>query len=96
LKKISKPSQYTDSRELADGSLTFPRERGKANKQAHSKPTQQKPNSKAGQLVGNRADLQNLRTTYKLKLPHPTKGGADQAAASERQKKKKKNYPTTW
>jgi hypothetical protein len=28
--------------------------------------------------------IQNLRTTYKLKLPHPTEKGADQAAASER------------
>jgi hypothetical protein len=27
--------------------------------------------------------------TYKLKLPHPTEGGVDQAAASEKQKKKK-------
>jgi hypothetical protein len=26
--------------------------------------------------------------TYKLKLPHPTEGGVDQAAASEKQKKK--------
>jgi hypothetical protein len=34
--------------------------------------------------------FQNLRTTYKLKLPHPTEGGADQPAASERQKKKEK------
>jgi hypothetical protein len=37
--------------------------------------------------------LQNLRTTYKLKLPHPAEGGADQAAASERQKKKKQTLP---
>jgi hypothetical protein len=40
--------------------------------------------------VGYRAVLQNLRTIYKLKLPHPTGGGADQAIASERQKEKKK------
>jgi hypothetical protein len=39
--------------------------------------------------VGYRADLWNLRTTYKLKLSHPTEGGADQAAAAERQKEKK-------
>jgi hypothetical protein len=39
--------------------------------------------------VDYRADLLNLRTTYKLKLPHLTEGGADQAAASEKQKKKK-------
>jgi hypothetical protein len=66
-----------------------PEKGGKANKQVPSKPTQQKPNSKAGQLVGYRADIQNLRTTYKLKLPHLTEGGADQAAATERQKEKK-------
>jgi hypothetical protein len=35
-----------------------------------------------------RADLLNLRTACKLKLPHLTEGGADQAAAAERQKKK--------
>jgi hypothetical protein len=35
--------------------------------------------------VGYRADLQNLRTIYKLKLPHLTEGGADKAAAIERQ-----------
>jgi hypothetical protein len=37
--------------------------------------------------VGYRTDLQKLRTTYKLKLPHLTEGGADQAVATERQKK---------
>jgi hypothetical protein len=31
--------------------------------------------------------FQNLRTAYKLKLPHHTEEGAEQAAASERQKK---------
>jgi hypothetical protein len=36
-----------------------------------------------------------LRTTYKLKLPHLTEGGADQAAASERQKKTKQNKINT-
>jgi hypothetical protein len=46
--------------------------------------------------VDCRVDLRNLKTTYKLKLPHSTEGGADQAAASERQKKKKtKHYLTT-
>jgi hypothetical protein len=45
--------------------------------------------------VSYRADLQNLRTTYKLKLPHLTEGGADQAGVTERQKEKK-HYPTTW
>jgi hypothetical protein len=38
--------------------------------------------------VGYRAVLWNLRTIYKLKLPHLTERGADQEAASERQKKK--------
>jgi hypothetical protein len=45
--------------------------------------------------VGYRADFQNLRTTYKFKLPHPNKGGAGQTAAAERQKEKN-NYPNTW
>jgi hypothetical protein len=39
-------------------------------------------------LVNYRADLLNLRTAYKLNLPHLIGGGADQAAAAERQKKK--------
>jgi hypothetical protein len=38
--------------------------------------------------VGYRADLLNLRTTYKLKLPHLTGGGSDQAVAAERQNNK--------
>jgi hypothetical protein len=38
--------------------------------------------------VDYRADLMNLRTARKLKLPHLTEGGADQEAATERQKKK--------
>jgi hypothetical protein len=37
-------------------------------------------------MVSYRTDS---RAAYRLKLPHPTEGGADQAAASERQKKKK-------
>jgi hypothetical protein len=36
--------------------------------------------------VDYRADLLNLGTTCKLKLPHPIGGGADPAAAAERQK----------
>jgi hypothetical protein len=52
-----------------------------------------KPNSKAGQLVDYKDDLQNLRTIYKLKLPHLTEGGADQAAATERQKKNNTTQP---
>jgi hypothetical protein len=35
-----------------------------AKKQAPNKPTQRKPNSKAGQLVGHRTDLRNLRTSH--------------------------------
>jgi hypothetical protein len=61
-----------------------------------SKQAQQKPNSKAGQLVGYRADLLNLRIALKLKLQHFTEGGVDQAAAAERQKKTNKYYPTSW
>jgi hypothetical protein len=38
--------------------------------------------------VDYRADL-NLRTAFRLKLPHLTGGGANQAAATERQKKKR-------
>jgi hypothetical protein len=38
-------------------------------------------------MVGYRADFQNLRTAYKLKLSHLTEGGADKAAATESQKK---------
>jgi hypothetical protein len=38
--------------------------------------------------VNYRIDLLNLRTACKLKLPHFTEGGADQAGATERQKKK--------
>jgi hypothetical protein len=38
--------------------------------------------------VDYRADLLNLKTACKLKLPHLTEGGADQAAAAERRKKK--------
>jgi hypothetical protein len=37
--------------------------------------------------VDYRADLLNLRTTCKLKLPHLIERGADQAAATETQKK---------
>jgi hypothetical protein len=38
--------------------------------------------------VDYRNDLLNLRTACKLKLPHLTEGGADQAATTERQKQK--------
>jgi hypothetical protein len=66
---------------------------GKAKKQALSKQAQQNPNSKARQLVDYKAYLQNLRTTHKLKLPHLTEGGADQAAAAERHKEKNTVQP---
>jgi hypothetical protein len=40
-----------------------PEKEGEAKKEAPSKPTHRKPNSKAGQGVGYKADLPNLRTT---------------------------------
>jgi hypothetical protein len=43
-----------------------------------------------------RADLRNLKTTKKFKMPQLTEEGADQAAAAGRKKKKKKHYSTTW
>jgi hypothetical protein len=43
---------------------------------------------------GLQSSFQNLKTTYKLKLPHPTEEGAEKAPASERQKKKKKKNTT--
>jgi hypothetical protein len=54
-----------------------PKRGGKEKKQAPSNQAQWKPNSKAGQQVGYRADLENVRKTYKLKLLHPTEEGAD-------------------
>jgi hypothetical protein len=39
--------------------------------------------------VDYKTDLLNLRTACKLKLPHLTEGGVDQASAAERQKKTK-------
>jgi hypothetical protein len=66
-----------------------------AKKQAPSNQAQQKPNSKAVQFVGYRAELLNLRTACKFTLPQLIEGVADQAAAAERQKKKK-HYPATW
>jgi hypothetical protein len=44
--------------------------------------------------VSERAYLQNLRIIYKLKLPHLTDRGANQAAAAESQKKKTKQNTT--
>jgi hypothetical protein len=38
--------------------------------------------------VDHRANLLNLRTACKLKLPYLTEAGADQAVVTERQKKK--------
>jgi hypothetical protein len=64
-------------------------------KQTPNKTAQQKPNSKVGKLVSYRADLRNVRTTYKLKLLHFTEGGTDQEAAADRQKIKK-TIPTRW
>jgi hypothetical protein len=65
-----------------------PEKGDEAKKQSPSKQAQRKATSKAGQLVDYRADLLNIRTAWKLKLLHLTKGGADQAAAADRQKKK--------
>jgi hypothetical protein len=45
--------------------------------------------------VDYRADFLNMSTAYKLKLPHLSEGGVDQAAGAERQKKGKKHYPQT-
>jgi hypothetical protein len=59
---------------------------GQINKPQHGNPSKQaqrKATSKARQLVGYRADLLNLRETFKIKLPHLTGGGADKAAAAE-------------
>jgi hypothetical protein len=39
--------------------------------------------------------FQNLRTTYKFKLPHLTEGGTDQAAASENKTKQNKTKQNT-
>jgi hypothetical protein len=70
-----------------------PRERGKAKKEAPSNQAQKKLNSKGGKLLDNTSDLCNLKTTCKLKLPHLTERGADQADADERQKKKLTTQP---
>jgi hypothetical protein len=72
-----------------------PEKGGEPKSQATSKQVQQIATSKTGQLVDYRADLLNLRTACKLKLPHITEWGADQAAAAERQKKKKQTLPTS-
>jgi hypothetical protein len=68
-----------------------PRERAQGKETAPNKPTQWKPNSKAGQLVGHWADLQNLRTSHTLLREELTK--------QLTLKDKKKNWwvsPTTW
>jgi hypothetical protein len=36
--------------------------------------------------LGYRAYLWNLRITYKLKLPHPTEGGANELPLKDRRK----------
>jgi hypothetical protein len=60
-----------------------------AKKQAPNKPTQRKPNSKAGQLVGHRADLRNLRTSHTSLREKLTK----QLSLKDR-KKKLVSFPT--
>jgi hypothetical protein len=61
--------------------LTLPQRKGA--RQRNKPPVQRKFISKAGQLVDYSDDLLNLKTACKLKLPHLTDGGADQAAATE-------------
>jgi hypothetical protein len=93
-KIISKPSQHADSRGPADGSLTLPQTRGKAKKQSPSNQAQWKPNSKAGQLMGSRADSgtwgqhTNLNG-YTPVREEPTK----QLPLKDRRKKKKTTKP---
>jgi hypothetical protein len=74
--------------EGAGGTQNLPRERlqGKEKKPQHGNPSKQaqrKATSEASQLVDYRTDPLNLRAAFKLKLPHLTGGGADQAAAAE-------------
>jgi hypothetical protein len=84
-----------NSRGAAEITDFAPEKGGKAKKQALSKQVQQKATSKAGQLVNYRADLLNLRTACKLKLPHLTERRADQAASAERQKEKQPDETKT-
>jgi hypothetical protein len=75
-----------------------PEKGGKEKKQAPSNQAQWKPNSKAGQLVGYRADLWKLRTAYKPKLPHPLREVLTKQLPLK-DRKKKKNWwdsPTIW
>jgi hypothetical protein len=85
-------------RGLANGALTLPqrkgvRQRNKAPVIKHSEnPTPKQDSWWATELILEPG------TTYKRKLLHPTEGGAEKAAASERWKKKRektKHYPTT-
>jgi hypothetical protein len=63
----------------ADESLTLAQiKRGRQRNKTPSKQVQQIATYKTGQLVNYRADLLNLRTACKLKLPHLTEGGAEQ------------------
>jgi hypothetical protein len=76
-----------------DGSLTLPQRKGWGKEISPqcgnpSKQAQQKATSKAGQLVDYRDNPLNLRTACKLKLPHLTERGTDQAVVAERQKNK--------
>jgi hypothetical protein len=67
-----------------------------AQKQAPTKPTQQKPNSKAGWLVGHRADLQNLRTSHTSLREELTKQLLLKDREKTKTKKNKRISPTTW
>jgi hypothetical protein len=63
-----------------------------AKKQAPNKPTQQKPNSKAGWLVGQKDDLQNLRTSHTSLREEMTK----QLLLKDRKKKNWQDSPVKW
>jgi hypothetical protein len=71
----------------AGGWLILPQRKGarQRNKPPVNKCSKKPPSKQ--QVVDYRADLLNLRTAYKLKLPNLTEGGDDQAAAAERQRK---------
>jgi hypothetical protein len=67
---------------------TCPRESGWEKEINHqhripNKQAQWKATSKAGQLVGYRADLLNLKAAFKFERPHLTGEWANQAPAAE-------------
>jgi hypothetical protein len=70
----------------------WPRERGQGKKQTPNKPTQRIPNSKAGCLVGHRADIGNSRTSHISLKEEMTK----QLLLKDRKKKSWWVSLTTW